>query len=434
MAELDPSTYAGRPTPFIFKLPNEVLHKIFSFLPGLDVEYWSRWYVKDGYGNHRALQMLTLMSVSRRFRMVALEAEFWIAEEFDFDSLFPPYVNADYAHRAPETGEIWLAKMNRIRSLLKDETISRRLGAKTRWRFTTTYFFEFAMLDIPHFRQTVREVKLPAIDVNKLSLCSCITKLTLYLPMDIPFDLGQIHKSCPVLEHLELSGVHEYSGTLHDLCSLQSLRLTYWDGDELHQIHLVPLNSKSTLTSLCMHVYEEMNPEALQALSAFSNLRYLELGRFTGEICECISELSSKLETVIGHFYMDSNPLQNVVRMLFSESLSRLTSLNITVEDGDPSGDSADIYKEYCCSILQTITLRLRFLEEFAAKMYLDPAWCQMLPTLRNLKRLDLKFYCLTEEDHDPELVMRLSEYVRKSFDGLEEKPVISVGWGFTFA
>ena len=74
----------------------------------------TRFFVPSG------LDLLTLMSVSGRFRMVALDAEFWIAEELEFDSL-PS--NTDYTRS--EAGRIWLAKMNSVRYLLPQ--FSRRI-------------------------------------------------------------------------------------------------------------------------------------------------------------------------------------------------------------------------------------------------------------------------------------------------------------------
>jgi F-box domain len=412
------------PSPFIFNLPNELLREIINFLPGHHL-FW----LETLDGNIKwAIQILVLMSVSRRFRMIALEAEFWTCRDFDFDSLFE--------WRRPldpfEAARKWLVEMNRVKALTKNNRITSHLGRKTQWTFSASYLLDFAILEIPHFRETVREITLCMPEAvksfGKLSLCPHTTKLALSEGVG-SVDVGQIHLSCPFLEELVIGGsLTNYSGTLHDLSNLRSLVIHTRQAPGELPLDLIPLHSTSTLSHL--ELDGRISPEAKKALSTFPNLTHFEILPLTAEICDFIPELSSVKLTAFGcvWFSLKVPPLPKLMRMFCSESLSRLTTLKFHIIPYNL--ESTEAYKQYSHSILKTITLALPFLEEFYAQMYMEEDGCQMFRQWRSLKKLTLKLArageqvdCKALEKH----MAHLTDCFRKVFEGVEEKPLILV-------
>jgi hypothetical protein len=377
--------------------------------------------------------------------MIALEATFWTSEDFDFDSLFP------YRGPPPDSSNsagLWLGKMRRVKALIKNDRIASYLRAKTQWTFSTPSLLDCAILDIPDFLQTVREATLRMYqydNLDQLSLCSQITKLTIAEVRIESIGLGKIHQSCPFLEELSFQladhSLSSYSGTINDLSSLRSLIVALQWHTKAFPVDLIPLRSASTLTYLKLHSFVTISPEAKTALSTFPNITCLDFSPLTddlfdGTMCDVIAELSSKLTIfVCDCCYFEDNPLPKVVRMFSSESLSQLTTLKIyfTSYEGCDDDEAAEIYKHYSYTVLQTITAALPCLEEFDARMYIEEDCCQMFAKWHNLKRLTLKLIWTRAERRDPGALIKrkvsgLTECIKKVFEGLEEKPLITVG------
>jgi hypothetical protein len=361
--------------------------------------------------------------------MIALEAEFWTSkiQDFDFDSLLPTL--PAYPPGSYEDAELWLQR-NRIKALIKNDSISSRLGAKIRWTFSTFPLLDLAVLDIPDFRHTVREITLRMKKIEhltQLSLCPRITKLN--LSHDVKsINLGQIHFSCPFLEELIVVGLSNYSGTLNDLSTLRSLTIRTDPGYFELPIDLIPLHSTSTLTYLDLYDFDTISPEAKQALFTFLSLTHLSLLPLTDDVCDAIAELPTKLTSFncLG-IYPDCDALPpKVIKMLSSESLSRLTTLKLHI--GSDDWESAEAYKQYSYSVLQTITVALPSLEVFETQMCLEEDGCQMFGQWHGLKKLTVRLDSGGEVDPD-ERMAHITDCIRKVFDGWKEKPLISVSY-----
>jgi hypothetical protein len=410
------------PTPFIFKLPNEFLRDIVLFLPG-HFMFWLR--TPDGTVM-RTMQILVLMSISRRFRMIALEAEFWTSKHFDFDSLWRYTVDPSKAA---------LAKTSRIKALVKNDEIASRLGQKTQWKFSSSYLLDCAILNIPDFVRNIREVDfyMDQDSLGQLSLCSRITKLTL---SGKSVNLGQIHQSCPFLAEFAFHRWRStYSGTINDISSLRSLNVEgSWVSYEAFPANLVPLRSASTLTHLKLTNFEKISPEARQLLSTFTNLTHLELTPLGNDSSDIIAELSSKLTTFICDCsYFDENPLPKIQRMFCSESMSRITTLRIHFTSAELDDEDVKINKHYSYSVLEMITSALPRLEKFDVEMYIEVHWCQMFAKWRNLKRLTLRPLRSESEEAlwNPEKGMKyaneLQDVFEGAFEGWEQKPLVTI-------
>lgn len=410
--------------PFIFNLPNEVLREIISFIPG---DHIFCYQTIDGE-TELAIQILVLMSVSRRFRMIALEADFWTSqmEDFNFDSLLP---NRPLNHppESYEDAQSWLLATNRFKALIRNASISSRLGAKIRWTFSTFFLLDLAIVDIPHFRETVREITLDMTEIKslgQLSLCPSITKLTLSEQVEC-ITLNQIHLSCPLLEELVvLCRLNKCFGTLKDLSNLRSLTVHAQGPNLKHPTRFLPIRSSSTLTYLEL-VGFEISPEAKQPFSIFTSLTDLSLSPLTANFCDVIAELSTKL-TSFSSEIPEVTSLPKVIRMLSSESLRRLTTLKLHISPF--ACESANTYKQYSYSVLQIITVALPSLEVFHTQMYIEEDGCQMFGQCRSLKKLSL---LLGREEDSIERTAQIIELIREGFDGLEEKPSISVDYEF---
>jgi hypothetical protein len=150
--------------------------------------------------------------------MIALEAEFWTSKYFDFDSLFPDDECSDLAF---ERALRWLGQMKRLQALIRNDRIAFHLDAKTQWTFSTHYLLDFAILNIPHFRQNVREITMTKdVGLGQLPLCYHITHLTIAVFHE-SISLPQIPLSFPLLEELSIHFTDlRYNGTINALSSL----------------------------------------------------------------------------------------------------------------------------------------------------------------------------------------------------------------------
>jgi hypothetical protein len=355
--------------------------------------------------------------------MIALEAKFWTSKYFDFDSLFPDTDGFDSFERALR----WLGQMKRLQALIRNDRIAFHLDAKTQWRFSTHYLLDFAIFNIPHFRQNVREITMTEPDLGRLPLCYHITHLNIDVFHE-SISLPQIPLSFPLLEELSIHFTDlRYYGTINALSSLRSLKISVRQPLPF-PVDLTPLHSASTLTHLNLASFTEITTEASPALSTFPNLTHLQWSPLYADSCDSISNLSSKLTTFLCYYCpIENAPLQNVLRMFRSESLSRLTTLTFHISLYDYQMYSSIEYRQYCYSILQTITASLPCIENFRAQIYIEEDWCQMFAKWRSLKSLHLLE--VGRDNSYLERRIQLTDCIRKVFDGLEEKPVCYFGF-----
>lgn len=69
----------------ILTLPNETLHMICSLLPPCDRVR----FCTDDRVEHDQPQIIILRWVSRRFRAISCDLDFWYEDDFDFSMLLP---------------------------------------------------------------------------------------------------------------------------------------------------------------------------------------------------------------------------------------------------------------------------------------------------------------------------------------------------------
>src|ERR1700685_636952 len=74
------------PTPLILSIPNEILHRILTFIPDLSSGEPFIQFQLNGE-DYEAPQILVLRSVCRLFRAITAELDFWYDADFSFAGL-----------------------------------------------------------------------------------------------------------------------------------------------------------------------------------------------------------------------------------------------------------------------------------------------------------------------------------------------------------
>lgn len=198
----------------IEKLPNEIPRLIFH---NLTISIFRAW------------PNLVVRQVSRRFRWIANEVEFWQDENFNFSDLLHSQEQRKHAHA--------------VRALLTDDDFKRVLSRRRRWSFSNIQML-FATASVPEICRNTRSItfnyfKDHTIEnaVEFLAIFSAPTRLTIdfdvYMECDDSLlNLGTIVDSCPLLEILSLQDVERCSGTLVRAANLKKLNILLC-GDEI---------------------------------------------------------------------------------------------------------------------------------------------------------------------------------------------------------
>src|SRR5208282_1972699 len=253
------------PTPFILRIPNEILHHILSFLHHLSCDDPLVEYHVNGK-DYEVSQMLVLRSVCRHFRAITAELDFWYDPDFLFaDLVTSPYEISLFTRHYREK--------RFLKILFTDASLVNSLGQrKTDWKFDSLEGLMAVMEGVPLFVQNARVIHLEILEDNEmprsylepppldiaidtLSACSHITTLSIRLADDV--NLDAIAASFPSLETLNCSEINHFYGSLHGLNHLRTLGINTCGDDVPTTQPWLPLRSVETLTKLsleCMAV------------------------------------------------------------------------------------------------------------------------------------------------------------------------------------
>jgi hypothetical protein len=310
-----------KPKAFILNLPTEILNQILLIacepFPGLKVQY------KNENGNSRALaQALVLRHVSRRFRSLTNELDFWYREAFEFWSLTGFIFSREdkFGHvKLADLGiqinpQEWVdpirvltAKLTKV--LFNDEQLTFCLGRrKTDWRFS---YFETmcAVLDkIPLSHRNMRKVTLfhffeYNVAIDQLRKCKFLTKLSLDRIASFrtePINLSLIGESWPFLQELRLSDIHTYTGSIANFENLQNFYISFLLPSKASiTAALIPEKSVTALTNLTIsNAPDSPNIDCdLRVFRSFVNLTYLCFDPPTLSLFELVADAQFKLST-----------------------------------------------------------------------------------------------------------------------------------------
>ena len=307
-------------------LPNEVLREIFSFLPPYDrVEFTDTEGIKHGLA-----QILILRSVSRRFRTVFYDLEFWYDDDSDFSKLLPWNVNRTQSVRF-------------FKHLYEDRNFAPCFSNKAGWTFSSLRSLLSLTTKVPQFRQNARRVALILekeedrdAAIRALNSCHHITELSLlveterYVDYYSPFNLSSVARSFPYLESLTLTGIRHSKGSLNNT-NLKCLviRMRNWPTGPYVVSSLIPFNSARTLTKLSLVLYFDIDFRGVNPFDSLVNLTDLELFPLKHELWKPL--ITAKFNLL--HFSTEihtNSPLSEVVSVIFSSPcFKRLQSFNI---------------------------------------------------------------------------------------------------------
>ena len=378
-------------TPFIFALPNETLRTIFSlFHPCLRIDF-----VTDDGISYNTPQILVLRSVSRRFRAICNDLDFWYKDDFDFSSLLPSYV---FMTLPPSR------ILNFLRALFEDEMFASRFSHKAGWEFSSFENVLSVIATVPFFHRNVRRITLKLLEqvnmstaIRVLVICHHVVTLSLQInpgyignPQCIQsFDLSSIEHSFPLLENLKLSGLVKYEGYLKN-AKLQNLSVyipSVVGVTPYLKQSLFPFNSAPTLTRLCLVVSSsksklgEENP-----FDDLVNLTTLELVTLSKKLCNLLTTAKIKLHHFTVKIYMSEHKTKSLVAMFSSPSLQQLETLAMNYEP--PDTEDSEGYMESSMKIIHSITSNIQSLRIFRVDMGMDISWCCLFVQMTNLQIL----------------------------------------------
>lgn len=393
---------------YIERAPNEILLHIMSFL----LPWRTVFQTKRGIVAMPTI--MTLRSVSRRFRSMVMEFDFWKDETFDF---------CEPLDDIEDPGD--LTKTRYITNLFRDKELAEYLKDKSEWKFKHLKPFLAAVQSFPglsHATRRIRLYKLPiGIDValKQLSTFTSLTGLTLHLRYlsDYPypstdgyeymdfsrrneFDLELLAQSCPCLEELAVKGLWEHVGTLTQLGNLRYIAIEFnYEKDIALSSCILPLKSRATLTLLKIRYYDHISEDFdLDVINSFVHLNTLELTFFLPAICDFLAHSTLKLDSFTSSISTDfpAPQIAEVLEALTAPCLKSLTRLSISVRPGWYH----DIHVNNCMMfepIFMAIT-SIETLQRLRLKIGMKPSWCQRFATLKHLQTLHL-FPLFVESD-----------------------------------
>ena len=248
----------------ILILPNEILREIFSLLsPDSRV-----CFVDDG-GKHDLAQIFILRSVSRRFRTIYYDLDFWYNDKSDFSELLP------------SNGNQQLQSLRFFSQLYGDENLAPRFSRKAEWTFSSLENVVALIAAVPLFRHNARRIKLMLDEdateaIRALAQCHHVTELTLQdVSAEYPFNLSSVAHAFPFLESLTLTWLDEHDGSLNDT-NLKSLVIRSYDWAIINS-SLIPFKSARTLVRLCIIDAGYTEFHGMNPFDSLVNLTDLEL-------------------------------------------------------------------------------------------------------------------------------------------------------------
>lgn len=375
----------------ILDLPNELLSIIFTNLTppvSKDPEYHSC--------TCRRNDLFAIRSTCQKFRAITNELQIWYNEDFKVIEMIPPrreWNSEDDCHDY-DAGF--------LKVLFQDKHLVKSLARRKSWHFKSLETLMAVDEHIPTFRRKTTAVQLlfsawssSTIDdwepssleatIRHLNVCRRLRSLSIFCtPDDEDLDLNWIAISCPSLYFLRLTGIDMTENSLKRLSNLKS-----FVADDLSPAiyeTILPINCTKTLTHLAI-LYSHSDFECDNAcingtFDRFVNLTSLFVHPLSDPMCDVLHRskfiLNDFRTTLRENGTLD---IDKVVRLFSSASLRHLQVLRIAFTGPDE-------WPVYYPRILESITTRLRNLEELVLSMGLNTTWSEMLTRLSSLKRL----------------------------------------------
>jgi hypothetical protein len=374
----------------IMRLPNELLHQTFSYLPPIRV---TSLFFPHLRGTHSTL--LALRHTCHRFRAIVADPIFWCTDDGD---------GADWSELVSTTDSNLTSAVREecfLKALLADPQIMESLESKNMWSFSYHQGLLAVLQFVPLFRQNADFVILYGIGypvpmpflnekpmfsihdiIKTLTFCRCIH--TLHIQLVKKIDLEIIVKSCTSLRDLRFTNVGYYE-PVDERLHLQRLDIYNEElesSDRIFPIHLVVPEDLVDLRLCIDDEFDDSSVSYGQLITTFIpfvNLTVLWISPLYDDVCDLI--IASHLNLIDFGIVVFPYSLAHgkLIKLFQSEALRNIQVLNLLVDD---------MYSSDFEATLDAIT-SLSDLREIEIAMGLHTSWCQKFSRLKKLQSLD---------------------------------------------
>ena len=421
------------------RIPDELVLLIFSFLA-----YSMPWPRHPSERDHgpRPLPhpLFVVRWVSRRFRMIASELDFWthmrtyddIAGDLQILHLHP-IVQARY-----------------IRNLLLDDALVRRLIRREGWHFSSVDVFYAVVTGAPEVFQHTERLKFANfagglnLAVDRLVMFTSLTILSITLhPLAEEVDLGTIVASCPLLRYLGLLELQDYRGSLENAANLRTLVIQFYRHETFQALlspSLIPIASADTLMwfEIQFGLFDDDNFDFL-ALVPFLNLKTLVINPLIPQFFDLIRHgrfTLNHLEVYITQ-PIPGLELDDIVAIFSAPNVRFLRGLRLTLNSDRDDSLIATNEEAWTEAILSEI-LKLQYIDTLILEMGLRMTWCERFAALKNLTGLHYDYFHyddlglespITEpfEQIAEESKARVGNHFEEAFAGFVSKPFVGL-------
>jgi hypothetical protein len=371
--------------------------------------------------------------------MIASELDFWqeweqpnISQELSILDLHP------------------LVQARRIRNLLLDDALARRLHRQSAWRFSSIDVFYAIVTGVPEVFQHTNWLKFEnfadglGTAVGRLDMFSSLTGLNISVPPPMEeVDLGMIAASCPLLNCLSIRDLRDYRGSLEHAGNLENLRIQFYQHEAFQALllpNLIPTRSAGTLRGFDIKfgLFDDDNFDLL-ALTTFLNLKTLATHPLIPQLCNLIRHGGFTLINLEIEF---SQPipglgLADLLAILSAPCVRFLQVLKFKLDSDRDDRLTHTDEEEWTDAIISEM-LKLQYLSCLVLVMGLRMTWCERFAALKNLTILHYGYFHyddlglespITEtfEQIAKESQTRVGNHFDEAFAGFVSKPFVSL-------
>jgi hypothetical protein len=278
--------------------------------------------------------ILVLRQVSRRFRALANERQFWYDDDLGLHALIGSISKKPHGHEIEN--EI-RRNVNFLKALLADTHLAHRLSRKTSWTIRYLDSFLVVFEQLPLFRQRVVKMKFEGnscLDSGRstslddwmikpffdcLSYCPALEVLSV--------DLDLVYPTSIAWKNASIWG--DIGGTLNGLTKLRQLSII----DPYGMTHsvtrtILPTSSIASLNHFTLRVHLGRSPDSRSlCFEKFVNLTYLNLGWLTDALCDRVIQAEFRLVSFVGEItvasYLSGGKLKEMVSAPCLRSVER---------------------------------------------------------------------------------------------------------------
>jgi len=399
----------------IDRLPSEVLYQILSIVR-------TRGNIKHpDYDPDFINTTFHLRWVSRRFRRITTELDFWLDDDFEFYFEFEQMAKRVLK---PRIGNDQLRTAQYVQILLNDEYLSRRLQKKSGWTFSGIEMFLVLLvssLQVSSIAERVTMVKMEEalpVALRQLSNFNVLQELVIENVGNVAIDLSSIAQF-QQLEKLKILDARRFTGTLAKAPRMQSFSISF-DSRFVCNIDdlalALPSGSPHSLTNLSIKFFR-VGWDYYFGLSfdPFINLKNFSIHFVTSELCYMLRSAKFSLNSLEAWVISDSNTSfaadTSILSMLTAASVQTVKNLKFNVKNLKYDVKMMEAHDEKVTlealdRMVSAIT-QLCDLETLTLEMGLSLSWLERFGRLRKLKRLHYK---IRFDDFEPERLKVIKE------------------------